>query len=499
MLGLVGAAMSVGCARSANLRSSAGNLPDLAPAGTLEPAAVGSPARLNPPPASYPTSSTSAAAPDRGVVATAAPSTSGTDVTATSLPTGPIPDGGLVPDDSTEAANGSAPGAGSAELQPPAPGVGIPPAPPLRDSELRRAQAITRQHFESLGAVEAPTPTPTPDPVNPTPPTIAESSPTESLPGGPTSDPSAEPTPETIPPAPLPPLAASTRVPPDPGPSEMARPVSLPPLTPIDSATPSGVPTASESPTPAVESPAPAVESPKTSVSLFGPAFPDAGTPSPAPAPSPASAGETLATPEPPTAPDRAPAPSEENPAKPEAARPLPAGPEPAAATSAAPDDRPDAPAGPPASASEPSPTATALEPSLQIAELKVCSDVKKFGVVTPINPDRVELGRWVLIYCEMAGLEYQHRGKSFVSRLAAHIELQSESDGRVVWEEAPGTAEDVCPNRRQDYFVSYRLRFPRTLEPGRYRLRLVQTDMIGNRVASREVPITLVRRGSSR
>ncbi len=128
------------------------------------------------------------------------------------------------------------------------------------------------------------------------------------------------------------------------------------------------------------------------------------------------------------------------------------------------------------------------------IAELKLCSRVLGFGKVEPIAADRVETDRPMWIYCEMAGLEYQPRGDAFVSRLAAHIELHSAADGRVVWEAAPGTAEDVYPSRRRDYFVSYRIRFPQTLAPGAYRLRLIQTDMIGNRVASREIPLTLVR-----
>ena len=42
MLGLVGVTMSVGCMRSSNLRTSAGPLPKLSPAGELHPVAGGS-------------------------------------------------------------------------------------------------------------------------------------------------------------------------------------------------------------------------------------------------------------------------------------------------------------------------------------------------------------------------------------------------------------------------------------------------------------------------
>ncbi len=124
---------------------------------------------------------------------------------------------------------------------------------------------------------------------------------------------------------------------------------------------------------------------------------------------------------------------------------------------------------------------------------------MKDFGSFEAIDHQQVTTGRPMLVYCEMAGLEYRPRGEVFVSRLAAQIELRSGSDGPVVWEQAPGTAEDVCNRRRRDYYVSYRIELPRTLEPGPYRLRLVQTDLVGNRVASREIPITVVRSAALR
>jgi hypothetical protein len=133
----------------------------------------------------------------------------------------------------------------------------------------------------------------------------------------------------------------------------------------------------------------------------------------------------------------------------------------------------------------------------LEIAEVKLCSRVKDFGVVEAIDHQQIKTGRPMLVYCEMAGLEYQPRGEVFVSRFAAHIELRSGSDGPVVWEQAPRTAEYVCNRRRQDFFVSCRIELPKSLEPGPYRLRLIQTDLVGNRVASREIPIAIVRSAS--
>ena len=132
--------------------------------------------------------------------------------------------------------------------------------------------------------------------------------------------------------------------------------------------------------------------------------------------------------------------------------------------------------------------------PHLEIASFRLISRVKDFGSFEPVNPDTLKPGQRVRVYCEMAGLEYQSRGDAFVSRLAAYFELRSGADGPVVWEQAPGIAEDKCHRPRRDYYVSYVVEFPTTLEPGPYRLRLIQTDLVGNRATSSELPLTIVR-----
>jgi hypothetical protein len=132
--------------------------------------------------------------------------------------------------------------------------------------------------------------------------------------------------------------------------------------------------------------------------------------------------------------------------------------------------------------------------PPLEIASLRLCTRVKDFGEVESVDSGALRAGQRLLVYWEMSGLEYQARGDALVSRLAAHLELRSGTDGPVVWEHAPRAAEYVCPHRRQDDYASYPIELPKTLEPGPYRLRLIQTDLIGNRAASREVAVTVLR-----
>ena len=125
---------------------------------------------------------------------------------------------------------------------------------------------------------------------------------------------------------------------------------------------------------------------------------------------------------------------------------------------------------------------------------MRLCSRVKEFGSFEPIDADAIRPGQRARLYCEMDGLEYQARDEVFISRLAARIELRQGRDGPVVWEQATGIARDKSPRPRRDYYVSYLIVFPENLEPGSYRLRLIQTDLIGRGEAAREVPLTIVR-----
>ncbi len=258
---------------------------------------------------------------------------------------------------------------------------------------------------------------------------------------------------------------------------------AAPPASPAPPATPSPVPPAAAMATPA-ESPAP--------------------TPRNDPTPPPAPASTTIEVPalipiDPPSTGAVSPP---ESPASPEIAlhlpiQPAPSMPETSAQVDREPEsteERDQAEADTSTVAATPPTAVVEARPVLEIAAIQLCSKVRGFGEVEAVDPDAIRLGQRVRIYCEMAGLEYRSQGDAFVSRLAAHIELRSGTEGPIVWEQSPEIALDLCRRPRRDYYVSYLIELPATMEPGPYRLRLVQTDLLGNRAASREIPITLIR-----
>lgn len=433
-MGLVGVAVTAGCMRPATLRSSAGSVPELSPAGELHPVAGEANPGTSPTTAVSPATSW-ARNPDQPVSRPA-----------------PAP----VPSPAPPAANPSPAGSTGTAAQPEATDAADPPVPtgpppatpmttptPLLDAEIRRAQAVTRQQIESLQAADTPTP-----PVDPiaTPPDQPEPSPSPApAAAGPRP---AEPGVETI--APLP-LAATPRAAIEPEPAGSPVGIVVPPLIPIE---PSGA--GSERPAAVTPTPSPTADTPAPPSNPAA-TLADVREPEPRAQEPPPPRSESVA-------PDEAAAI-----ARKDAEGPATAGPAPAR------DDR-------------------EAKPALEIAALRLCSGVKDFGDVQPMNPDRVRPGRDVLVYCEMAGLEWEPCDRGFVWRLAAHLELRSGTDGRIVWEQAMGTAKYESPRRRHDNFVSYRVLWPAHLEPGTYRLRLIQTDLVANRTTSSEIPVTLVR-----
>jgi hypothetical protein len=150
-----------------------------------------------------------------------------------------------------------------------------------------------------------------------------------------------------------------------------------------------------------------------------------------------------------------------------------------------------------PAAAPVLSPRVTLSVPStedgpLAIADLRLCQRVLGFGVFEAIDPLACKAGSPLIVYCEMAGLRYESHADAFRSRLTSSVEVIPEGSPSPAWQLALGTVEDLCSRRRRDYYVNYRITLPKTLAPGSYELRLTQKDAIGDRTATRSVPLTI-------
>jgi hypothetical protein len=139
------------------------------------------------------------------------------------------------------------------------------------------------------------------------------------------------------------------------------------------------------------------------------------------------------------------------------------------------------------------SPAERADQVPFVVGEPKLCRRIHGFGTFEPVEGKELKAGLPVLVYCELTGLRYQPRETTYVSRLSSRVELYAR-DGSRVWEQALGETEDECRSRRTDNYLGCRLVLPGSLSPGDYRLKLIQTDLVGRQSASAELPMTIIR-----
>jgi hypothetical protein len=130
--------------------------------------------------------------------------------------------------------------------------------------------------------------------------------------------------------------------------------------------------------------------------------------------------------------------------------------------------------------------------PLLRISDLQLCRKVFGFGSFEPLADRSVKVGQHLLIYCELTGLQYEARDAGFVSRISSRIEIKPALGGPALWEQELGAAEDLCRRQRRDYYVNYRIDLPRTLGPGAYTLRFLQTDLVAGCSTTTEIPLEI-------
>ncbi len=132
-------------------------------------------------------------------------------------------------------------------------------------------------------------------------------------------------------------------------------------------------------------------------------------------------------------------------------------------------------------------------EAPLQVDDLRVCKKVEGFGQYEPLEPAAKKSGQRFWLYCELTGLQYEPRAEGFHSRLSSVVELIPEGGTAPVWSHPLGTTEETCRRKRRDYYFNCHVAIPENTPPGRYKLRLNQTDLVAERAASREVSVTIL------
>lgn len=138
----------------------------------------------------------------------------------------------------------------------------------------------------------------------------------------------------------------------------------------------------------------------------------------------------------------------------------------------------------------------------LTIKKAALCTHVEGYGRYETFSSYRFVAGRAqpVIVYVELerfaqrevVGPDGQAR---FETKLSQRLELYHVADDLNTWNRAAELVTDETRNRLRDYYLTNKVTLPANLGVGRYHLKVVMRDLIGERVSETIIPIEIVAR----
>lgn len=129
-----------------------------------------------------------------------------------------------------------------------------------------------------------------------------------------------------------------------------------------------------------------------------------------------------------------------------------------------------------------------------------LCTRVDGFGRYETFPSYRFVAGRdhEMIVYTEVDHfVQEQTTGPDQHARykieLSQRLELYHVADDLNTWNRSAETVQDESRNRLRDYYLTNWVSLPRTLGVGRYHLKIVMRDLLGDRVTETIIPIEIV------
>ncbi len=138
----------------------------------------------------------------------------------------------------------------------------------------------------------------------------------------------------------------------------------------------------------------------------------------------------------------------------------------------------------------------------MQITKSALCTHVDGFGRYETFPTYRFVAGKaqQAIVYVELerfgqrefVGTDGQPR---YETKLSQRLELYHVADDLNTWNRAAETVTDVSRNHLRDYYLINQITLPANLGVGRYHLKVVMRDLVGDTVAESIIPIEVVLR----
>lgn len=118
---------------------------------------------------------------------------------------------------------------------------------------------------------------------------------------------------------------------------------------------------------------------------------------------------------------------------------------------------------------------------ALDVRGLAFCSRVDSYGRYVEYKSYVFAPGQEVLLYVEVDNFAAERKGEQYETELQGEYEIVDAQGQRVTNAVLP-CDQQLCNNRRRDYFIAYRLYMPKQIAPGAYTLRLTIEDVKGKK-----------------
>ena len=131
----------------------------------------------------------------------------------------------------------------------------------------------------------------------------------------------------------------------------------------------------------------------------------------------------------------------------------------------------------------------------LVIPTLALCTKVDGFGIYEPVEPARFTAMKphEIIVYCEVENFaSHQNEKKFWETKLSQEVVLYTET-GLPVWQDKTESIPDLARNRRHDFFVVKKTKFPPNITLGRYLMKVTIVDQQASRVAEATIPVQFV------
>lgn len=131
---------------------------------------------------------------------------------------------------------------------------------------------------------------------------------------------------------------------------------------------------------------------------------------------------------------------------------------------------------------------------NLRIRNLTFCRKINGFGNYDSFPVDQFEAGQGVLIYSEIRNFKsIPTESGEFLTRIRSTIEIYRVEEGQqLVDRTAFDPTEDRSRTLRTDYFHSYRLDLPATLQRGPHLVKLILFDELSGKQATESIPFVV-------